>query len=120
MSDEKKDMDPGESEKPDNRKILEYLKGSLSESERAHFEGQVPADPFLKDAVEGLHHINDKEGIPKTLTHLNQQLQHHLSHTKSRRSKTDIQFGAWIYWSILIVLLLAVIGFIVLRFMLKK
>lgn len=120
MSDEKKHMDSGEPEKPDNKKILEYLKGSLSDSERAQFEDEVPADPFLKDAVEGLHNINDKEGIPKTLSHLNQQLQHHLSDTKSRRSKTGIQFGAWIYWSILVVLLLAVIGFMVLRFMLKK
>ena len=120
MAEEKNDMHSGESEKPDNKKILEYLNGSLSNIERAHFEGQVPEDPFLKDAVEGLNHIKDKEGIPKTLIHLNQELQHHLSHKKSRRNKMDIQFGPWIYWSILIVLLLAVIGFIVLRFLLKK
>jgi hypothetical protein len=120
MTEEKNDMFSGESKKPDNKKLLEYLNGSLSETERTHFEDQVPADPFLQDAVEGLNAIEDKDGLPKVVSHLNQQLHHHLSNKKFRRDKKNAPFEKWIYWSILIVLLLAIVGFLVLRFMLKK
>ncbi len=120
MTEEKNDMFSSDSQKPDNKKLLEYLNGSLSDAERTHFEDQVPENPFLQDAVEGLNAVENKAGLPKVVSHLNQQLQHQLSHKKSRKGKRDEPFGQWIYWSIVIVLLLVIAGFLVLRFMLKK
>jgi hypothetical protein len=120
MTEEKNDMSSGESDRPDHKKLLEYLNGSLSDAERSGFEKEVPENPFLEDAVEGLRQITDQRELPKAVNHLNQQLRQHLAAPKSRKIKNEFRFENWIYWTILVVLLLAIAGFVVLRFMLKK
>jgi hypothetical protein len=120
MTENKNDMFSGELPKPDDKKLLEYLNGFLSDAERQAFEDQVPGDPFLQDAVEGLHSVENKAGLTKVVNSLNHQLHHHLSHKRSRRNSRYPQYGAWIYWSIGVVLLLAIAGFLVLRFVLKQ
>ncbi|HEY4156255.1 MAG TPA: polyketide synthase docking domain-containing protein [Puia sp.] len=119
MTEEKDDMISGESAEPDEKKLLDYLRGSLSDAERAQFENRVPSDPFLQDAVDGLHSIENQEDLPKLVNHLNQQLRHHLSNTRTRKGKKDLRFEDWIYWSIGLILLLALAGFLVLRLLLK-
>lgn len=119
MTAEKDDMFSGESQNQDIEKILEYLKGSLSDEEIAQFKVRPPEDPFLREALEGLQTLENKENLPKMIRGLNQQLHHHLAHNKSRKRKKDLRFGDWIYWSIGIILLLAVAAFLVLRLMLK-
>lgn len=112
-------MFPGESKKPEMQKFLDSLKGSLSDTGRAQFENQSPEDPFLKDAMEGLQEMENREDLPKVVNHLNQQLRHHLSHHKSSKIKKGIRYGNWIYWSIGVILLMALVGFLVLRLLLK-
>ncbi|HVU83270.1 MAG TPA: hypothetical protein VHC50_00425 [Puia sp.] len=119
MTEEKNDKFPDEPSKPDTRKILDYLSGSLSEAERAQFESLKPDDPFFKEAMEGLKDLENKNDLPKLIGHLNQQLHQHLAHNKYTGRKKKIRFGDWIYWSIGIILLLALAGFLVLRLLLK-
>ena len=120
MTEEKNDRNRGESANVDLQKMLEGLKGSLSDAERAQFENGSPEDPFLQDAAEGLHGMENKQDLPKVISSLNQQLHHHLAHNKSRKRKKDLRYGEWIYWSIGLILLLALAGFLVLRLLLKR
>ena len=119
MTEEKNDMFSSGSGAPDDKKLLEFLNGSLPEAEKNQLESQVPENPFLQDAVEGLETIGDKTGLHKVVHHLNQQLHQQLYPKKTRKIKRDARFGEWIYWAILIVLLLAITGFLMLRFMMK-
>jgi hypothetical protein len=119
MAEEKNDMFSEESGVPDNKKILDYLQGSLSDAERSHLDGQVPDNPFLQDAVEGLQNVPDRDELPELIGHLNHQLHRQLKTKKSRGRKKQAKFGEWIYWAILIILTLGIIGFVVLRFLLK-
>jgi len=119
MTAEKNDMGSGEHPKADLQKILEEFKDALSETTRAQFENSAPDDPFFKDAVEGLQGLENKEDLPKVISHLNQQLQHHITHHKSRDRKKKLRYGDWIYWAIALILLLALAGFLVLRLLLK-
>ena len=119
MTEEKNDRNQGESENVDLHKMLEGFRESLSDAERAQFENGSPQDPFLQDAAEGLHGMENKQDLPKVISSLNQQLRHHLAHNKSRNRGKDLRYGNWIYWSIILVLLLALAGFLVLRLLLK-
>ena len=119
MTAEKDDMFSGESQNQDIEKILEYLKGSLSDEEIAQFKVRPPEDPFLREALEGLQTLENKENLPKMIRGLNQQLHQHLAHNKYTGRKKMIRFGDWIYWSIGIILLLALAAFLVLRLLLK-
>jgi hypothetical protein len=47
-------------------------------------------------------------------------MRHHLDHKKIRKRKNSIGDLSWTYWTIFIVILLIVIGFIVIRTMLQK
>ncbi|MDP4130171.1 MAG: hypothetical protein Q8918_11400 [Bacteroidota bacterium] len=118
MTEERNDMFSGESGIPDDNKLMKYLNGSLPDAERDHLEDQVQQNPFLQDAVEGLNTVGDKADLPKVVQHLNKQLSHLLP-KKTRKHDRDAKFGEWIYWTILVVLLLAITGFLMLRFMLK-
>jgi hypothetical protein len=119
MTAEKNDMGAGEPPKADLQKILEAFKDTLSETARAQFESGAPDDPFFKDAVEGLQGLKNKEDLPKVISRLNQQLQHHIAHHKGRDRKKKLRYGDWIYWAIALILLLAFAGFMVLRLLLK-
>lgn len=119
MTEDKNDMFSGESGVPEDKKLLEYLNGSLPDTERNNLEEQVPDNPFLQDAVEGLQEIPEPGNLPKVVSHLNRQLHQQLAAKKNRGEKKEIKFGEWIYWAILIVLLLGITGFLMLRFMLK-
>ena len=119
MTEEKNDRNQDESANANLQKMLEGLRETLSDAERAQFENGSPEDPFLQDAAEGLQGMENKQDLPKVIRSLNQQLHHHLAHNKSRNKKKDLRYGDWIYWSIVLVLLLALAGFLVLRLLLK-
>jgi hypothetical protein len=120
MPAENHDMHSGNPSGPDEKKILGYLSGSLPDAEKARFEEELPADPFLQDAVEGLRALPEGEKLPEVLSHLNRQLQHQLAHKKSRRKQKALRYEAWLYWTIGLILLIVFIAFILLRLMLKR
>ena len=119
MTEEKNDKNQGESPNAVLQKMLEGFRESLSDAERAQFEQGSPEDPFLQDAAEGLHGMENRQDLHKVISSLNQQLHHHLAHNKSNRRKKDLRYGEWIYWSIGLILLLALAAFLVLRLLLK-
>ncbi|HVY76632.1 MAG TPA: hypothetical protein VG890_17505 [Puia sp.] len=109
----------GQERVPDTKKILDYLNGSMTEGEKRQFESEVPHDPFLQDAVEGLQGLDNHAQIPDVVHHLNRQLQTQLAHRKPRKRKKAIGYDQWLYWSIGLIILLAFIGFLILRLLLK-
>ncbi len=98
----------------EQEKLLEYLNKQLSEQDQHAVESQMNDDPFMSDAVEGLSQINNKADISLLIHQLNKDLTAKLAKKKERR-KRPIGQAPWLYYAIITILLLAVIGYIVIK-----
>lgn len=98
----------------EQEKLLEYLNKQLNEQDQHAVESQLNDDPFMSDAVEGLSQINNKTDISLLVHQLNKDLASKLSKKKERR-KRPIGQAPWLYYAVIIILLLAVIGYIVIK-----
>jgi hypothetical protein len=98
----------------DSQKMLDYLAGKLSPEEKHAFEQSLIDSEMMNDAVEGLEKLN-REELPATVKQLNSQLRKQLGKKKLKKAKRGIKDIAWLYISIVLVLLLIVIGFIVIK-----
>jgi uncharacterized membrane protein YgcG len=119
MTDDKNDMIPGDMEKKLPASLDKHLRAVIREKTLEEFRQQLPAE-FLSDASEGLSQMKDEKQLESVLHQLNHQMRHHLDHKKIRKRKNSIGDLSWTYWTIFIVILLIVIGFIVIRMMLQK
>ncbi len=107
LSDNNKDID--------NQKLVEYLSGKLSGEEKNEIEQAMADSDFMKDAMEGLQNIKDKKDIQPYIEQLNKNLQTLLEKKKSRRQKRHIKEYPWIYFTIILVLLVCIIGYFLVR-----
>jgi uncharacterized membrane protein YgcG len=119
MTDDKNDMIPGNMENKLPASLDEHLRAVIREKTLEEFRQQLPVE-FLSDATEGLNQVKDGKQLESVLHQLNQQMHHHLEHKKIRKRKNAIGDLSWTYWTIVIVFLLIVVGFILIRMILQK
>jgi hypothetical protein len=99
-----------------NEKLLiKYLEGNLSEEERFTVESQMADSAFVNDAVEGLESFSNKENIQEYVTELNRNLQKHTHNKKRKKEKRKLPAMDWILTSLVIILLLCVLGYLVIK-----
>lgn len=104
----------GSGTEADEKKLMDYLNQNLSAEEQHALETVMNDDEFLNDAVDGLQELEDMKHTSAMVRQLNAGLKKQL--TKStKRKRHFFQDGPWIYFSIVLILLLAVIAYIVIK-----
>ena len=104
----------------DQEKLMQYLQGQLSETQKHEVEKQLLQNEFDEEAMEGLQEIKDKQQIQYMVEMLNRDLKKKTEKKKKRREKMKIKDQPWLYISILILILLIVLSYIVIRNMSGK
>lgn len=118
MKDDTNDMTSGESKDHIPPSLDRQLRAIMQGEELNQFREQLPA-AFLKDASEGLRQLKDDKQLENVLQHLNHEMRGHLAHKKRQRKRRNMGNMSWTYWAILIILLLTIVGFILVRMVLK-
>jgi hypothetical protein len=101
----------------DQETLLKYLQGKLSAAEQHEVEKNLLEDPFEADALEGLQNIEDKQHIATLVEQLNHDLKKKTSNRKKWLFKREAKVESWLLLTLVIILLLAVIGYLVIRSM---
>lgn len=99
----------------EQEKLLQYLNEHLDATQAHEVEKHLNDDPFLNDAMEGLQQIKSKSNLPLTLQQLNTGLKQQLKKSKKQRSKALNVQQPWLYYTIILLLLLCVIGYLVIK-----
>jgi hypothetical protein len=99
----------------DNQKLMDYINGTLSDLEKNEVEQQMVDNGFVNDAIEGLKNISNKIDMQAYVDQLNSTLQKQVERKKERREKRRLKEHPWIYFAIIIILALCVIGYVVIR-----
>jgi hypothetical protein len=99
----------------EQEKLLEYLNRKLSEEEQHLLETQMNNDAFMSDAMDGLEEMKSTDNVSLAVTQLNAGLKKQLESNKKRRNKGSVMKDSWIYYTVILILLLAVISYIVIR-----
>ena len=99
----------------DEQKLMDYLNGKLSGEEKYEVEKWMADNDIAGDAVEGLQNIKEKRDLPLYVDQLNKSLQAQLLKKKKRRSKMKLKEYPWVYFTVVLILLLCIIGYFVLR-----
>ena len=103
----------------DQETLLKYLQGHLSAEERHEVEKNLLDDAFDADALEGLETIQDKQNIPTLVEQLNRDLKKKTSRKRKWKTKREAKLEPWILFTIILILLLAIIAFFIIHRMLK-
>ncbi|RYY46763.1 MAG: hypothetical protein EOO06_13810 [Chitinophagaceae bacterium] len=98
----------------EQEKLLEYLNRSLTPEEQHDLEKQLNDDPFASDAMEGLSEMEAPDRISLMVYQLNKNLKLQLEKKKKRKKKA-ITETPWLYYSFLFLLIVAVIGYLVIK-----
>ncbi|HTQ29183.1 MAG TPA: hypothetical protein VMI35_13690 [Puia sp.] len=99
----------------DNQKLMDYLSGKLSEPEKHEVEKLVAGSDFMQDALEGLKNIKDSRKLQAYVDQLQQSLQGQLTQNRRRREKHRIKEYPWIYFTIVLILVIAIVGYLIIR-----
>jgi len=103
----------------DNQKLMDYLSGKLTGEALHEVERSMADNEFLNDAVEGLQQISNKKDMQVYVDQLNASMQKTLEKKKSRRLKRRLKEEPWGILAVIIIIVLCVLGFIVIRTLLK-
>jgi hypothetical protein len=93
---------------------MDYLSGKLSEKEKNEVERLLAGSDFFQDAMEGLEKITDPARVQAHLDQLTFDLQRQLKRSRSRRMR-GIQEYPWIYFTIALLLIICVVGYLFIR-----
>jgi len=99
----------------DNQKLMDYLSDKLSGRDKHEVEKLMADSDLVNDAVEGLQQIENKKRLSSFVDQLNADLHKQLKKKALRKQKRKLRDQPWLYLAIIIILLLAVIGFLVIR-----
>ena len=99
----------------DNQKLMDYLSDKLSAEDKIKMEKLFAEPGLLSDAVQGLQQFKNKNNLAGFVEQLNADLHKQLQKKKQRRLKRRLKNEQWIYFAIIIILLLTMIGFIVIK-----
>ena len=110
MSDDLKDILSNLNKDIEQEKLLDYLNKNLSAAEAHEVEKQMADDAFMNDAVEGLENFSNKKDLSLLVQQLNTELKKQTEKKKAKREKRKLKDQPWLYISIIIILLLAIIS----------
>jgi hypothetical protein len=101
-------------------KLLEYLNRKLSEQEQHDLEKHLNDDEFMSDAWDGLQQLNNQTDVPYLVQQLNTGLKKQLDKNKKNKRRPRLLNESWIYYTIILLLILATITFVVIKMYLKN
>ena len=97
----------------DQETLLNYLQGKLSAEQQHEVEKQMLQDDFGSEAMEGLQEIKDRKKISLLVAQLNQDLKKKTEKKKRSRNKLQLRIEPWLIIAIVVILLIAVLGYLV-------
>ena len=97
--------------------MIEYLKGNKAALQH-ETEEKLMSDPFISDALEGLHGKLNNNELNKVQNKLNNFIDHRIKKQKKKANKI-ILFPLWIVLLSIVLLLISIAGYVLVRFMLK-
>lgn len=115
MSDNLKDILSNLNKEVEQEKLLDYLNKKLSAGEAHEIEKQMADDPFMDDAMEGLGEFKNTAALNDYVQQLNQNLQKQLSKKKQRKEKRRLKDQPWLYFTIILILILAIISYVLIQ-----
>lgn len=115
MNDNLKDILSNLNKEIEQDKLLDYLNNQLPQTEAHEVEKQMADDPFMNDAVEGLSNFNNKKDLNTYVQQLNYDLQKQVQKKKARKEKRKLKDEPWVYFTIILLLLLCIIGFVLVK-----
>jgi phage terminase small subunit len=115
MSDNLKDILSNLNKDIEQDKLLEYLNKNLSAADAHDVEKMMADDAFLNDAVEGLEQFKNKKDLTVLVEQLNKDLKKKTAKKNLRKEKRKLKDQPWLYIAIVTLLLLAIIGYIVIK-----
>ena len=115
MQDNLKDILSHLSTDIDQDTLLLYLQDKLSQEKRHEIEKILADNEFASDALDGLQAFNDKRQVAHMVEMLNRDLKKKTERKRQRREKLKLPDQSWIYISVIIVIILAIIGYVVIH-----
>ena len=97
----------------DQKKLMDYLEGRLSDAEKHEVESILNDSAFLDDALEGLGQMKDKQKIATIITELDSQLKQKINSRKRKRRLSSMNFPAWLIISTVAIIILIVLAYII-------
>src|ERR1700693_2095086 len=104
----------------DNQKLMDYLSDKLSREEKHEFEKKMIDSDMLSDIVEGLEKFKNKKDVSALVEQLNTNLKKQLEKKKAKKLKREIKNLNWLYFSIILILVIILIGFLVIKYHLES
>ncbi len=95
----------------DQKKLMDYLEGRLSEADKHDVESLLNDSAFVDDAMEGLGQMKDKQKIASIITELDNQLKQKVNARKKKRRLSSIYFPAWLIIATFAIILLIVLAY---------
>jgi anti-sigma factor RsiW len=99
----------------DQETLLKYLEGKLSAEEQHEVEKNTLDDAFEADALEGLQDFTNKAKIAALVEQLNQDIKKKTDKKKKQAHKREAKVESWLLVALVLILLIAVIGFFIIR-----
>ncbi len=99
----------------DNQKLMDYLSDKLSAEEKHEFEKEMASSEILNDVVEGLEKFKDKKELNTFVNELNLRLKKQLEKKKAKKTKREIKDLNWLYFAIILILIIILIGFLIIK-----
>lgn len=114
MSEELKDILSHLNPEVDQETLLKYLNGQLSAREQHEVEASMLDTEFDMAALEGLEAFKNKQSLQDAVSALKNDLEKKVTH-KHRKRKKDLSFQSWLIIAIVLVLLIAVVGYVLVK-----
>lgn len=115
MSDDLKDILGNLNKDIEQEKLLDYLNKKLSAAEAHEVEKQMADDEFMNDAVEGLEHFKNKNDLLLLVDQLNSDLKKQTLKKKLKKDKRKLKEQPLLYFTIALIILLAIISYVVIK-----
>ena len=102
----------------DNQQLMDYLSGKLSGEAAHEVERSMADNEFLNDAVEGLQQLKGKKNMQAYVDELNAAMHKSLEKKKERRRRR-LKDEPWTLLAIVLVITLCILGYVVIKGLLK-
>jgi hypothetical protein len=99
----------------DQETLLLYLQGKLSAEQQHEVEKKMIDSDFDTDALEGLQDFKDKRNLSSLVTQLNQDLKKRTEKKKRFKDKMKFNLDPWLVVAIILILLIAIIGYVLVQ-----
>jgi hypothetical protein len=97
----------------EEEQLVQYLMGKAEGGDISPGEKQLAEDAFAADAAEGLKNFSSAGKLDAYVRQLNKKLQQQLEEKKQGKEKREIKHLGWIIFSVVLILVLCVLGYVV-------